>query len=117
VQVSHTAIDGVVHVTVAGDVDMLTADDLRQVLHELIRDGATRQVIVDVARVEFCDSSGINALLDGYRTALAAGARLQIADPSAQVRQVLQITDLLELLTADSRDAPQVPSNETPAPR
>jgi hypothetical protein len=74
---------------------MLTADDLREALRDLIGDSATGLVLVVLSRVGFCDSSGINAILAGYRTA----------------------DGLLELLTADSGNLARDASDETAATR
>ena len=117
VHISHTTLDGVVRVAVNGDIDMLTADDLRQTLHELIGDSTTALVLVDLSGVGFCDSSGINALLAAYRAADTVGICLAIVDLSAQVRQVMQITGLLELLTADGGNVSRGPSDEAAVAR
>ena len=54
--------DGIGHVAVAGEVDVATAPQLKQVLLEVLDDGAT-SLRVDVAQVAFIDSAGLGVLI------------------------------------------------------
>lgn len=100
VHVSRTvASDGVTTVALSGDVDMVVADGLLGALSEVIDDAATTGVIVDMSRVRFWDSSGVGALVTAYRKASERGTTLVIGDMSEQVRQILRLTGLLDLLT------------------
>lgn len=50
-------------VTVAGDLDVATAEPFRSFLNELIT-GGTHDVIVDLRQLDFLDAAGISALVD-----------------------------------------------------
>ena len=93
------ASDGVTTVALSGDVDMVVADGLLGALSEVIDDAATTGVLVDMSRVRFWDSSGVGALVTAYRRASERGTTLVISDMSEQVRQILHLTGLLDLLT------------------
>src|SRR5688572_778269 len=93
------ASDGVTTVALSGDVDMVVADGLLGALSEVIDDAATTGVVVDMSRVRFWDSSGVGALVTAYRRASERGTTLVIGDMSEQVRQILHLTGLLDLLT------------------
>ena len=84
-----TEVDGVVTVTVNGDIDMATAPTLRAALHSVDVNGT---VIVDCANVQFMDSSGIAALITAASRLTAHGGSLCVHRPSASVRRVLAIT-------------------------
>lgn len=99
--------DGVTTIALSGDVDMVVADRLLGALSEVIDDAATTRVVVDMSRVRFWDSSGVGALVTAYRRASARGTTLVIGDMSEQVRQILRLTGLLDLLT-DSRTVPRI---------
>ena len=93
------ASDGVTTVALSGDVDMVVADGLLGALSEAIDDAATTGVVVDMSRVRFWDSSGVGALVTAYRRATERGTTLVIGGMSDQVRQILHLTGLLEVLT------------------
>ena len=79
------------HVVVAlhGELDLLYAPTVATALEAL----ATRQprIIVDLARLDFIDVSGIAALAHGRRLARSAGGDLLLAAPRRPVRRVLTI--------------------------
>lgn len=94
--------DGVATVALSGDVDMVVADSFFDALSEAVDDDATTRVIVDMGRVQFWDSSGVGALVAAYRRASDRDIPLVVGSMSEQVRQILRLTGLLEVLTARS---------------
>ncbi len=58
--------------------------------------GDVDEVIVDMERLGFIDSSGISRLVDLRQTALDAGATLRLTKLAPNVRRVFEITGLLE---------------------
>jgi anti-sigma B factor antagonist len=104
-EVAITAQSGRVVVEVSGDVDMLTAGRLRDGLTEAVRVAGAGPVIVDLGRVPFLDSSGVQALLDGYHTAMVAGGTLTVRGAHGTVARVLQIVGLDQMLGAGALDA------------
>lgn len=92
---------GVVRVCLSGEIDMATADDAERVLVETLERADLSEVIVDLAGVTFCDSSGIAVLDEQYARATARGVRLRIADAQPSVRRVLEIVGLFDALTKD----------------
>jgi anti-sigma B factor antagonist len=103
--VAVTAQAGRVVVEVSGDVDMLTAGRLREGLTEAVRVAGAGPVVVDLDRVPFLDSSGIQALLDGYHTAMVAGGTLTVRGAHGTVARVLQIVGLDQMLGVSVPDA------------
>ena len=82
---------------VAGDLDLTTAPQLTSAAVQLIESGA-RDVIVDASRLEFCDSSGLSALLRIMSHLAPQGGRLAIVNPHPIVLRVLQLCGLDEVL-------------------
>lgn len=74
--------------SIAGDLDLQGADDLRRQLPEL---GAHR-VVADLAEVAFLDSSGITALIALHRRCAACGGSLVLCCVQPQPREVLRLT-------------------------
>jgi anti-sigma B factor antagonist len=56
-----------------------------------------RDIIVDLAGLEFIDSSGVAALVRGRRQARYAGGELLLAAPQQQVLRVLTLTRLIDV--------------------
>jgi len=89
--------DRIALVRLSGRLNMVTAGELRDQLAATIAAGNLR-VVVDLAGVDFIDSSGLGALISGLKTARQAGGDLRIAAPTEQVRLVLQLTNLERVL-------------------
>ena len=56
-----------------------------------------RDIIIDLAGLEFIDSSGVAALARGRRQARRAGGELLLAAPQPQVLRVLTLTRLIDV--------------------
>jgi anti-anti-sigma factor len=87
--------DGAV-ITVIGEVDTASMLTLRAALDDKTLD---RQIVVDMSRVGFMDSSGLKVLLDQRIRMLENGGSLLIRDPSPAVRLLLDVTGLDQMLT------------------
>ena len=91
-----TTLGDSARVTVRGEVDVATAPELREKLHELIQAGV-REIVLDCRELAFLDSSGIG-LLVAVRKRLGDG-ELVIEAPQPQVRKVLELTGVTEQLS------------------
>lgn len=83
---------GHVLVTVSGEIDVVTAAQLRDRLAGPV--GGRCQVIVDLSRVSFIDAAGAGVLADAAARAAARGGSLQLAAAGRRVRRVLALTGL-----------------------
>src|SRR4051794_24988240 len=91
--------DGKVVVSVGGDVDLVTSEELRQVLEAAVR--GNPHVEVDLPGLTFIDSSGLSALVEGHRAARDAGGVVVLRHPTPMLRRLLDITRLDSLLVVD----------------
>jgi anti-anti-sigma factor len=57
------------------------------------------RIVVDLQNVLICDSSGLQLLIDAHRQALSAGGWLRLCRPQPLVERVLEITNLVEVLS------------------
>lgn len=85
-----TATDGIRLLTLSGEIDHHTGDQLRQALD--VSDAAHPHVVMDMRGVTFMDSSGINILISAHRAVTAADGWLRLAGPPDSVLRVLQLT-------------------------
>jgi anti-sigma B factor antagonist len=88
------------HVAVAhfsGRLDFSSAAAARGCFADAVAGGHTK-LVADFGQVEFLDSAGLGALISGMRTSHQAGGDLHIARPNEQVRTLLELTSLDQVL-------------------
>jgi anti-anti-sigma factor len=98
VEVDDDAGDGAV-VRVTGVLDHHTADRFSAATDGLAGRPAVQ---VDLAAVEWLDSSGLAALLRLHRLVADAGGGVRVVEPSPAVRRMLETTQLDRLFLADA---------------
>ena len=67
---------------------------LNEKLHELIDKDQTN-VVADVGKVKFMNSSGLGMLIGGLTTVRKAGGDLRIANPTDKIQSLLVVTKLI----------------------
>jgi anti-sigma B factor antagonist len=101
VSVSTVRRDGLATVTVTGELDLAAVDIVTQAIHQEITATGTRAVNVELSGTQFIDSSGISILLKGRRAADRTGVAYRVTGATEMVRQILDLTGVLEHLTAE----------------
>ncbi|HBA85650.1 MAG TPA: hypothetical protein DCZ95_16335 [Verrucomicrobia bacterium] len=91
--------DGVLELHLEGRLDAAQAGRVEAELEEAIRNGA-QQVRVDLSKVIFVSSAGIRVLLKTYQLLKKLGGTFGVTQPSEQVRTVLALSGLLDMLVA-----------------
>jgi anti-sigma B factor antagonist len=78
---------------VAGEVDVHSGPVLRARIADLLDSGLHR-LVVDLGDVDFLDSTGLSALVDGLSRARELGGSLTLACPQERLVRRLQLTGL-----------------------
>jgi anti-anti-sigma factor len=94
IAIDTAAIDGGVIISVAGAIDLLTADQLSDALSIEVPRHAL--VVVDLTAVEFLSSSGLAALALAHRAAVEAGHVLRLVAGNRVTLRPIQITGLAD---------------------
>lgn len=76
-----------------GRLDAVTAPQLKTRLKGLVAEGH-RQLVVDLVGVSFIDSSGLSALVSGFKAARELGGTLKLAGLNEQTRTAFQLSRL-----------------------
>ncbi|MFJ7215064.1 STAS domain-containing protein [Amycolatopsis sp. NPDC098790] len=76
---------------------------LQSRIASLIAEDHPERLVVDLAELTALSSDGIHALLSGYSTAVGHGVHYQVRHAHGEVRRVLQLADVHDVL-ADSND-------------
>ena len=77
---------------------------LRRLLGELVGQGRIK-IVLNLADVEYIDSSGIGEMVSGYRTVTKAGGDLKLLHLTQKVHDLLQITRLFTVFDVHSDEA------------
>jgi anti-sigma B factor antagonist len=83
--------DGIFSVSVAGEVDLATAPELKEALGEVVSSGASG-VLVDLSNATFIDSTTLGVLMGAVKRLRPAGGELVIACHDANIRKIFEIT-------------------------
>ncbi len=86
--------DGLVLATLAGELDLDRADDVRDSLAQVACTEGCRYLRVDVSGLGFIDSYGLGALVSARNSAAAEGVTFTLAEPSPPVRKAVEVTGL-----------------------
>ena len=89
----HTGANGYQIVSVAGELDIATAEQAYSYLSEVI-DGRTAPVTVDLSGLTFCDASGLGVLARAARYARQKGRQLALASARPSLLKIMRITGL-----------------------
>ena len=92
------AQDRALTLAVTGALDVATAGDLWAAGSRGIDESEAATVLLDMAGVDFLDSSGVSALVKLRKHAVGAGAVFQVLNPRPPVRRVLDLSGLSDLL-------------------
>jgi anti-anti-sigma factor len=83
--------NGGIVVRLAGELDLYNADDIRHALTAAIEGGAAR-IVVDMAEVDFVDSTALGVLIEA-RSKLGQDGVL-LAAPQLETRRTLEVSGL-----------------------
>ena len=82
---------------ISGRINSANSDELQYILDEAVKEGA-KNIVLNMLRVEYMSSAGIRVVINVYKDAKEAGGKLGIEMPSENVRNVLGMIALDEML-------------------
>jgi anti-sigma B factor antagonist len=91
-------------VSLEGEVDLYTAPELKQELHRLVGEGATR-IVIDMTQTTFIDSTTLGVLLSVVKRVRPEGGSVVLVCPDRNVKRIFEITLLDRVFTiVDTRE-------------
>ena len=78
-------------VSLGGEVDLYTAPELKQELHRLVGEGATR-IVIDMSETTFIDSTTLGVLLSVVKRVRPEGGSVVLVCPDRNVKRIFEIT-------------------------
>lgn len=92
-------------------IDAHNSGDLKETILHLIEQGEIN-IIIQLEKVRFIDSSGLGALLSGHKNAAAKSGRLALVNIQQQVLSMFELTRLNRVFEIYT-DVKEALSNET----
>lgn len=86
---------------VAGEVDVYTAPKLREKLVALVSEGH-HDIIVDMTKVDFLDSTGLGVLVGGLKRVLSHDGSLALVCDQERILKIFRITGLTKVFPIHS---------------
>jgi anti-sigma B factor antagonist len=80
-------------VMLAGELDTSNVAQLYEELAGLIREGV-RHIAIDLAELQFVDSTGLSALVAAHKRAEALGGELILPSPNRDIRRLFEVTGI-----------------------
>src|SRR6202050_2915156 len=95
-KLDHHSKDGIEVVDVEGEIDVYTAPRLRELLIELVNSGFY-QLVVNMEKVEFLDSTGLGVLVGGLKRVRAHDGSLDLVCTQERILKIFRITGLTKV--------------------
>ena len=80
-------------IRVTGRVDSSTAPKFEEKLNEYIKAGHTH-LVLEMDGTEYLSSAGVRAMISTQKTLRSKGGQVSLAQPSARVKEVLELAGL-----------------------
>lgn len=87
-------------VVTEGELDHHLATKIRREIDAAIS-ADTRNIIFDFSGLTFMDSSGIGMIMGRYKKSQKYGGKVIVAAPKPQVKRILEISGLLNIITLE----------------
>jgi anti-sigma B factor antagonist len=85
---------GSVIASVVGDIDLHNSPEFRDALLELLATAKPKNLVLNMCKVPYMDSSAIAVLVESLRKLRVGGGKLFLVAPQPRVRSVLEIARL-----------------------
>ena len=95
-KLGHYNRDGIEVIDVAGTIDIYTAPRLRELLIDLVSTNNC-QLIVNLEKVEFLDSTGLGVLVGGLKRVRAHDGSLDLVCTQERILKIFRITGLTKV--------------------
>ena len=109
-KITSTEVDGVSLVALSGRIVLgEESNALREKLKGLLAAGK-HKIVLNMAEIEYIDSSGLGALVAAHLSAKNAGASIRLCNLGNKFHEVLQLTKLLTIFDVYDTEATAVSS-------
>lgn len=97
--------DEVLIIRLEGELDHHEAASLKENWQAMLRDHQAVDVILNLEKVTFMDSSGIGVILGRYKEITARGGELVICALNPAIERLLQLSGLFKIIRYEAEEA------------
>jgi len=110
-KLGHHGRDGIEVIDVQGEIDIYTAPRLRELLIDLVSTGSY-QLVVNLDKVGFLDSTGLGVLVGGLKRVRAHDGSLDLICTQQRILKIFRITGLTEVFGIYQTVDPAIPARK-----
>lgn len=92
-RINSRVVEGIPVIDLSGELDAYTCSAFREAMIDIIQKSSP-SIVVNMADVEYIDSSGLGTLVGGLKRASENSGRIAVICSSHQIRKVFEITGL-----------------------
>ena len=96
--IAHRYNGKTLEVTLQGELDHHTAVETRERLDALLAGRNVQNVILDLSKLTFMDSSGIGVLIGRYKLVHRKGGHMAVRGVPSQVDRVLELSGVYQII-------------------
>ncbi len=89
----------ILHLAILGEIDHHCAASLREEMDDAILAAMPKAVELDLATVDFMDSSGLGVIMGRKATADRIKAEFRLVNPTARIARILDLAGLGKVVT------------------
>lgn len=81
-----------------GELDMNTVPDFKKKLKNLMEKRSVKNIIIDLNKINFIDSTGIGAILGRYRAIKKKNGKLILVGANRRVKKIFKLSGIYDLI-------------------
>lgn len=97
--------ENILIVRLQGELDHHEASILRDKWQATMRDHGTKHVVLNLAELNFMDSSGIGVVLGRYKEIMALGGELVVCAISPSLKRIFDMSGLFKIIRLEENEA------------
>lgn len=91
-------IDNILYVMMIGELDEYTSGYTRDYLDNLFQGSKFNEVVMDMSKLIFMDSTGIGVLLGRYKKLKSKNKQIFISNPSSTIEKIFRMSGIYEIM-------------------
>lgn len=98
-KIEYQAVADKLVIRLEGELDLHTAEQFRQVVEGALAETGARDLVLNLGRVTFIDSSGLGVILGRYRRLRESGGSMSLVRASSRIKPILELSGILRIIT------------------
>lgn len=86
------------YIYLSGEIDHHSIKEIREKIDSQIFEIAPKEVYLDLAQIDFMDSSGLGLVLGRLRTVKGVSGKLYVQNPNNRINTILQLAGVDKLI-------------------